>query len=316
LPTPPYYVYRTTVSVLIGNGDGTLGAPANFVTAAGPNDVAVGDVNGDGKPDLAVACLGANVVSLLPGDGSGGFGPKSDVSAGAGPGYVAIGDLNRDGKLDLGVASSGYNQPVRVLLGDGAGGFGGAISYTTGNYPSSLAIADLNSDLIPDLAITGLYSNAVSVLVGNGTGSFGGRVDYGVGGSPRYVAIGELNDDGKLDMVTADQDSGIVTVLLNTGPSLPVAVEPGPAAGFALHGATPNPAWGRLHVTFSLADAQPASIELYDVSGRRLVRRSLGGLGSGRHTIDLDARVLPPGLYMIRLNQGRRVSSLRAAVVR
>ena len=94
--------------------------------------MAIGDVNGDGKPDLAVANYGSNTVSVLLGNGAGGFGAKTDFATGTGPHSVAIGDLNGDGKPDLAVANDGSNT-VSVLLGNGAGGFGAKTDFATGS---------------------------------------------------------------------------------------------------------------------------------------------------------------------------------------
>jgi hypothetical protein len=74
---------NSTVSVLLGNGDGTFGAKTDFGTGGGPNSVAIADLNADGKPDLAVANSGAfNTVSVLLGNGDGTVGGKTDVGTG------------------------------------------------------------------------------------------------------------------------------------------------------------------------------------------------------------------------------------------
>ena len=91
--------------MLLGNGDGTFGAKTDFATGPVPVSVAIGDLNGDGKPDLAVANCDSNTVSVLLGNGDGTFGAKTDFATGSGPGSVAIGDLNGDGKPDLAVAN-------------------------------------------------------------------------------------------------------------------------------------------------------------------------------------------------------------------
>ena len=85
--------------------------------------MAIGDLNGDGRPDLAAANYAANTVSVLLGNGDGTFGAKTDFATGTSPRSVAIGDLNGDGKPDLAVANSGSNT-VSVLLGNGDGTFG------------------------------------------------------------------------------------------------------------------------------------------------------------------------------------------------
>src|SRR5262245_21904132 len=79
----------------------SFAAPINFGAGVAPHSVAVGDFNGDGKPDLAVANLSSDNVSLLLGDGAGGFSGPTNFGAGSLPDSVAVGDFNRDGKPDL-----------------------------------------------------------------------------------------------------------------------------------------------------------------------------------------------------------------------
>src|SRR5260221_404051 len=89
-----------------------------------PSSVAVGDFNGDGKQDLAVANYSSSNVTVLLGNGSGGFAPAagSPLSVGTNGISVAVGDFDGDGKQDLAVAN--WNSAnVTVLLGNGAGGF-------------------------------------------------------------------------------------------------------------------------------------------------------------------------------------------------
>ena len=86
----------------------------SFGVGSNPQSVAVGDFNGDGKPDLATANVGSNEVSVLLGSGSGGFGPATNFGVGDGPFSVAVGDFNGDGKPDLAVANNGSDN-VSVL---------------------------------------------------------------------------------------------------------------------------------------------------------------------------------------------------------
>jgi len=83
---------------------------------------------------------------------------------------------------------------------------------------------------------------------------------------------------------------------------------------FALY-APPQPSARHLEVTFSLASGDPAVLDLLDVSGRRILRRPVGALGPGPHTVSLgEGRRLPGGLYLIRLEQGARSAALKAVV--
>src|SRR5205823_6571764 len=94
--------------------------PVNYAAGTTPRSVAVGDLNGDGKPDLAVANNGSNNLSILLGNGNGTFQTAVNYGAGSGPEAVAVGDFNRDGKADLVVANSGATT-VSILAGNGDG---------------------------------------------------------------------------------------------------------------------------------------------------------------------------------------------------
>src|SRR3989442_1004090 len=148
----------STVSVLLGNGDGTFQLALTFGAGSSPTSVAVGDVNGDGRPDLAVANYGFNgTVSVLLGNGDGTFRPALTFAVGVFPGSVTVGDVNGDGKSDLAVANSGiysngFLGTVPVPLGTGDVPFPPAQSFGAGFSPTSVAVGDFNGDGRPDLA--------------------------------------------------------------------------------------------------------------------------------------------------------------------
>ncbi|TMJ01028.1 MAG: VCBS repeat-containing protein, partial [Bacillati bacterium ANGP1] len=117
----PCPVVSHTISVLLGNGDGTFQPPLLFDAGSGPNSVVVGDFNRDGKPDLMVADYGpstqrATTVALLLGNGDGTFQPPLFFDAGASPAFAVAGDFNFDDTLDLAVANYDGGT-VSVLMG-------------------------------------------------------------------------------------------------------------------------------------------------------------------------------------------------------
>ena len=163
---------QSTVSVLLGNGDGTFAAHVDYATGNTPVAVAAGDFSGDGKLDLAVVNKLGNSVSILSGNGDGTFKPHADFACGSTPVAVVAGDLNGDGKLDLAVVNNTSQGSVSILLGKGDGTFPAPVSYITGSLPVALAVGDFNRDGIPDLAVANRGDNTVSILLGNGDGTF------------------------------------------------------------------------------------------------------------------------------------------------
>jgi hypothetical protein len=208
-----------TVSVLLGNGDGTFQHHVDYATGTQPVGVAVGDFNHDGNLDLAVTNTGDNTVSILLGNGDGTFEKHNDYATGVGPGLVAVGDFNGDGNLDLAVLCNDDTSVyvVSVLLGDGQGGFRPHKDYTTGSWPSGIAVGDFNRDGILDLAISNAHSDTVSVLLGNGDGTFQANVDYPTAYNPRAMVTGDFNGDGYLDLAVACQFINAVCIMLGNG---------------------------------------------------------------------------------------------------
>jgi FG-GAP-like repeat/Bacterial Ig-like domain (group 3) len=212
------------IEVWLGNGDGTfkggIESPVNpalffaFVT--------VGDFNGDGKADLAVANYpdsgnGPGSVIILLGNGDGTFLQAADNPAtGNEPLSMVAGDFNGDGNLDLAVANSGSNT-LTILLGNGDGTFTAAASPATGSSPCSVVTGDFNGDGKLDLAVTNASSNTVSILLGNGDGTFTAAASPATDKNPVSVAVGDFNGDGNLDLAVANQGVNDLTILLGKG---------------------------------------------------------------------------------------------------
>lgn len=208
-----------TISVLLGNGDGTFQGQAVYPAGSNPVSITSADFNGDGRPDLAVVNKSANSVAIYLGAGTGTFSPRVNYAVGRAPSWIATGDFNDDGKIDLAATDSNDNA-VSILLGKGDGTFQAQTTYATASDPSGLAVGDFNGDGQLDLVATAINSNAVSVLLGRGDGTFGPHVEYATGVYPFSVATADLNGDGKLDLAVANQDStgiGTVSVLLGKG---------------------------------------------------------------------------------------------------
>jgi hypothetical protein len=188
-------------------------------TASNSIFVAVGDFNGDGKADLAVANYGSDTLTILLGNGDGTFTPaKASPATGANPTFIAVGDFNGDGKADLAVANYG-SDTLTILLGNGDGTFTPAkASPATGRTPFAIAVGDFNGDGKEDLAVANTGDNTVTILLGKGDGTFTSASVSPAGvNQPRSIAAGDFNGDGKTDLALANWASNTVTILLGNG---------------------------------------------------------------------------------------------------
>jgi hypothetical protein len=204
------------VSILLGNGDGTFGAPTTFAAGSNPLAVATADLRKIGVDDLVVTNFGSSTASVLLGNGNGTFASPKPVNTGSGPDAVVLVDLNGDNKADMLVANSA-SQTVGVLLGNGDGSFQPAVNYAVAGNPSSLALGDFNGDGKTDVVTGNLGLGGVSVLLGNGNGTFQAALNSPAGGTPSAVAVGDFNGDGKQDVAVANSASGNVNVILGNG---------------------------------------------------------------------------------------------------
>jgi hypothetical protein len=212
----------TTVSVLLGNGDGTFKAQVGYATGTDPVSVAIGDFNRDKKLDVVVTNNLDATVSVLLGNGDGTLQPQVTYSTGVGPTWVVAGDVNGDGNPDLavaigGVPSLGSNDETDVLLGNGDGTFRPKLPATAASGANVLAVADLNGDGKPDMAVAERASSTLGVLLGNGDGTFQTQRTYPAGQITWTLAICDANLDGKLDLAVASQEDSTLGVFLGNG---------------------------------------------------------------------------------------------------
>jgi hypothetical protein len=206
-----------TISVLLGNGNGTFKANADYIIGDQSFPLVVGDVNRDAKPDVITPNAGWGGVSVLLGNGIGAFLDKVDYLIGRSTTNVRIADVNRDGKPDLVSASFG-NGTVSVLSGKGDGTFNAPRDYAI-SHPFLVRITDLNGDAIPDLVVANNQQVAgiVSILLGKSDGTFGAKTDYAVPGNPYPLYVSDVSRDGILDIICTSNLVNKVSVLLGNG---------------------------------------------------------------------------------------------------
>lgn len=163
-PGAPDAFTGTTVSVLLGRGDGTFGAPTDFTVGTDPFPIATADFARNGRLDLAVANYQSASVSVLLGRGDGTFAPKIDAADGQFPVGLGAADFNGDGRPDIAVASG--ETSLAILLGNGDGTLGSVNSVAAVTSAENLAIADFNLDGKPDVFVVYVpLTNAFSVFI-------------------------------------------------------------------------------------------------------------------------------------------------------
>jgi len=225
--------YANTVTIFLGNGDGTFTLNGTLPMPAGvtgiPGDIedpayfdvmAVADFNGDGKLDLAVSSLSTGIFTIFLGNGDGTFTPASaSVNPNGTPISVVAGDFNGDGIPDLAVENS--SEPVVILLGNGDGTFTEkSDTLHLPAYPQTMVAADFNGDGKLDLAVSCAFE--VDILLGNGDGTFtASPAPNPLPNNPITedgLAVGDFTDDGIADLAgTNTEPDNTLTIFVGSG---------------------------------------------------------------------------------------------------
>jgi hypothetical protein len=220
------------VQFQVAGSPGSFSAPVALALGAlRPQNLALADLDGDGKLDIAVAASGASAVQVFfQGTAAGSFGPASPFPVSGEPTAVAAADLTGSGRVDLVVATA--NGKVSVLLhGATPGTFQPSVDYLAGTSPAGVQVADMNGDGHPDILVAD-YLGALLVLLQNpaGDGTFQAAVSYATRDfGSCSLAVGDLDGDGRPDVVVANAgpigDPGSVAVFLQD-PAAPGTLKP------------------------------------------------------------------------------------------
>ena len=222
--------------MLRNTGGANFDGQGGYLVTGGPAvGVALADLDGDGKLDVALAQETTNLgaggaagtadagtstidggtvgfAGVLMNLGDGTFGPLASYQVGGVVSSLAVADFNSDGKNDLAVSST--ENGVALLDNHGDGTFSAARTFPAGNTPTFVAAGDVNGDGRADVGVVNDHQG-VSVLLAAADGTLGLPATYAAGDTPLSLALGDLNGDGRNDPVVGGEIA--VSALLNQG---------------------------------------------------------------------------------------------------
>jgi len=290
-----------TVSIFLGNGDGTFDSQGRTSVGNQPVAITSADFNRDGKADLAITNSTDGTVSILLGNGDGTFSAGPTVAANADPVALGVGDWNDDGIPDIAVINQSANM-ISIFLGNGDGTFSADGTYNTGNSPQAIAILDLNSDGKLDLAFTNSLDNTVSVALGNGDGTFQASITNPTAAGPCSLVTADFDRDGQPDIASANCSAGNISVL-EQQPQLSLSTNSA-NLGYEPIGGTTGPT----EVTVTNAGSAPLLLTALSFGGT-----NPGDFGQTNTCGSLPATVIPGGACTLSLTFSPTSSGTRTA---
>lgn len=206
---------HNSVSIHLGNGDGTFRPRQVVPVGTQPHGIAVLDADGDGDMDIACANGGGNSLSLMLNNGSGVFGPSSSFEGGGNEEYgLTAADMNNDGIMDL-VVGFHTSQTIAILRGNGNGTFTNISSRPAGGQAWKMRANDINGDGKMDAICANSTSNNVGILKGNGDGTLQAAVTVPSAAHVVAAEVGDLDGDGDLDLLTSSFSGGRFRIYTN-----------------------------------------------------------------------------------------------------
>jgi len=321
------------VAILRGVGDRTFVAPRPCFSAAYPADVRSADFDEDGVLDLAIVVPGKPAtLELHRGNGDGTFGLATSYRCPHDPRGVLVADLDGDHHVDVVMSeytpdTTGVPNRAWMFRGDGHGALEPPVTFEVPNRTHDWIAADVSGDSVPDLIVpVSSFTWPAYVYEYRNLGNFTFAapviryVNDGASWPFPNVVAGDFDRDGRTDLAFADAADGVVTLFYAT-PGVWLGVPRPPAAAapaLQLLGARPSPARASdVRLAFTLRSSSPATLELFDVQGRRVVATTIAAPAPGARTLTLPHdRALAPGVYLARLTQDAARATARVVVTR
>lgn len=283
-------------------------AKIDFTVASVPEDIAAADLDGDGKPEIAVSCSGSNVVSVLRNTSTTGvisFAAKTDLSAGSGTWGVTIGDVDGDGKAEVVASNLGPNT-VSVFKNNSTIGtlsFNTAANFSVASSPRGIKLGDLNADGKPDVAVACYFSSSIVSVLKNtstpGSISFNETVNYNSAGGPGTVALADMNNDGLMDIMagtSTNSSTGAMSYFKNQLNINTVSAVRNQVDVSSVLKVYPNPVIDRATISHPLVKKKTVTIVIKDMNGNT-VYSSEAKLQSRQTVIQISH--LQPGAYLL-----------------
>jgi hypothetical protein len=294
-------------------------AKVDFTVNSTPEDITAGDLDGDGKPEIAVSCSDADVVSVLRNTSTSGtisFAAKTDLSTEDYPWGVAIGDIDGDGKAEVIASNLGPNS-ISVFKNNSTAGslsFSPAVNFTTASSPRGIKLGDLNADGKPDVAAACYFSNSlVSVLKNTSTAgaiSFNSAINYTTSTGTSTVALADMNNDGLMDILAGtsnNSSSGTVNYFKNQlSINITSAVRNIIDVSSFLH-ISPNPSATWAFVKHPIVNKKGVQLLITDMGGKLLMKTEVNT--QTEQTI-LNISQLQAGVYFVTWSNGNEKGTI------